>query len=220
MSQDDAKRAAGEAAAALVETGMRVGLGSGSTATFFVLALVGRARRGFRFTCVATSEETARLADVHGLDVGPLGRDGVDLAADGADAVDRDLRLIKGAGGAHVREKIVAAAARRFVVIVDDTKLHDVLAGAVPVEVLPYGAERTLAQLESTGGRFRVRDRRSDNGNVLADGDYASLDDPEGLAAQVDAIPGVVGHGLFLGMTDLLIVGHADGTVETREPSR
>lgn len=200
---------------------MRVGLGTGSTAKFFILALAARARDGLRVTCTATSEATARLAIEHGLEVQPLQRDGVDLAADGADAVDADLRLIKGGGGAHVREKIVAAAARRFVVMVDAGKLHDVLPGdMVPVEIVPFGAERTLAALESTGGAWTLRQATSDNGNLLADGRFASLEDPEGLAAMLDAVPGVVGHGLFLGMTDVLIIGHPDGSTEERTPQR
>jgi ribose 5-phosphate isomerase A len=200
---------------------MRVGLGTGSTAKYFILALATRLQHGLRISCVATSEETARLAMVYGLDVQPLGRDGVDVAGDGADAVDSDLRLIKGGGGAHVREKIVATAARRFIVIVDDSKLYDVLPGdMVPVEIVPFGAERTLALLESTGGAWQLRQARSDNGNLLADGRFDSIEDPEGLAARLDAVPGVVGHGLFLGMTDLLIIGHADGTTEERTPER
>ena len=196
---------------------MRVGLGSGTTAQFFILAL---AARGLEVTCVATSDASTALAREHGLTVVPLGREGVHLAADGADAVDHDLRLIKGAGGAHVREKIVAAAAQRFVVIVDDTKLLDPLPGRVPVELLEFGAERTLSLLEATGGRYVLREQRSDSGNLLADGHYESMADPEGLAARLDAIPGVVGHGLFLGMADLLIVGRNDGSVEERRPSR
>ena len=199
---------------------MRVGLGTGSTARWFILALAARHHEGLRISCVATSEESAGLGTAHGLDVQPLGREGVDVAVDGADAVDSDLRLIKGGGGAHVREKIVAEAARRFVVVVDDSKVVDVLPGVVPVELLPFGAERTLALLESTGAEYRMRAARSDNGNLLADGHYGSMADPEGLAARLDAIPGVVGHGLFLGMTDLLIVGHADGSTDERAPQR
>lgn len=199
---------------------MRVGLGTGSTAKFFVLGVAARVQQGLRVTCVATSEETARLAAEQGLDVQPLGREGVDLAGDGADAVDPDLRLIKGGGGAHVREKIVAAAARRFVVLVDDSKLYDVLPGMLPVEILPFGAEHTMALLESTGGTWELRQARSDNGNLLADGHFQSMEDPEGLAARLDAVPGVVGHGLFLGMTDVLIIGRADGSTEERTPER
>ena len=199
---------------------MRVGLGTGSTARWFILSLAARLEGGLDVTCVATSDASARLASENGLQVIALDAEGLDVAVDGADAVDPDLRLVKGAGGAQVREKIVATAARRFVVIVDDTKLHDVLPGNVPVELLHFGAVHTLAALDATGGAYRLRDARSDNGNLLADGHYRSLDDPEGLAARLDAIPGVVGHGLFLGMTDLLIVGHADGTTEQHTPPR
>lgn len=199
---------------------MRVGLGTGSTAYWFILGVAERARQGLRVTCVATSEHTAELAAAHGLEVRPLGAAGVDFAGDGADAVDADLRLIKGGGGAQVREKIVAAAARQFVVVIDDSKLCDALPGSVPVEILPFGAERTLATIESLGGTCTLRDTRSDNGNLLADANFASMEDPEGLAARLDAVPGLVGHGLFLGMTDLLLVGYADGRVEERTPQR
>ncbi|MGH7685968.1 MAG: ribose-5-phosphate isomerase RpiA [Candidatus Dormibacteria bacterium] len=220
MSQEDAKRAVGAAAAAMVEDGMRVGLGTGSTAHWFILGVAVRAREGLRVTCCATSEATAQLAASHGLDVRELGAGGVDLAGDGADAVDPDLRLIKGGGGAHVREKIVAAAADRFVVLVDETKLCDVLPGWVPIELVPYGCERTLATLASLGATVTLRDTRSDNGNVLADCRFDAMEDPEGLAARLDAVPGVVGHGLFLGMTDLLLVARADGSIEERAPKR
>lgn len=210
----------GEAAAALVENGMRVGLGTGSTAHWFIVSLGARVRDGLRVTCAATSDATAQLAASSGLDVRELTAAGVDIAADGADAVDSDLRLIKGGGGAHVREKIVAAAADRFVVLVDDGKLCDVLPGWVPIEIVPFGAERTLATLTTLGASWTLRSGRSDNGNLLADGRFEPIEDPEGLAAQLDAVPGVVGHGLFLGMTDLLLVGRADGSVEERAPQR
>jgi ribose 5-phosphate isomerase A len=205
----------------MVEDGMRVGLGTGSTAHWFIVSLAARARDGLRVTCVATSEATVQLARSHGLDVRDLGAAGVDFAGDGADAVDPDLRVIKGAGGAQVREKIVAAAAGRFVVLVDDSKLCTVLPGLVPIEIVPFGVERTLATLASMGGAWGLREARSDNGNLLADGRFeSSIEDPEGLAAQLDAVPGVVGHGLFLGMTDLLLVGYPDGTIEERAPGR
>ena len=199
---------------------MRVGLGTGSTAHWFIVSLAARVRDGLRVTCVATSEVTVQLAVSNGLEVRELGADGVDLAGDGADFVDSDLRLIKGGGGAHVREKIVAAAADQFVVLVDDSKLRDVLPGFVPIEIVPFGAERTLATLAALGAIWKLRPTRSDNRNLLADGHFESMEDPEGLAAQLDAIPGVVGHGLFLGMTDLLLVAHADGSIEERAPER
>ena len=200
---------------------MRVGLGTGSTAHWFIVSLATRAREGLRVTCVATSDASVQLAASHGLDVRGLGADGLDFAGDGADAVDPDLRLIKGGGGAHVREKIVAAAADRFVVLVDDTKLCTVLPGLVPIEIVEFGVASTLSTLASMGGAWALREARSDNGNLLADGRFESpIEDPEGLAAQLDAVPGVVGHGLFLGMTDLLLVAHADGSIEERAPGR
>lgn len=200
---------------------MRVGLGTGSTAHWFIVSLAARVRDGLRVTCVATSQASVQLAQSHGLEVRELGAEGVDFAGDGADAVDPDLRLIKGGGGAHVREKIVAAAAARFVVLVDETKLCDVLPGWIPIEIVPFGIARTLTTLASLGGAWALREARSDNGNLLADGRFESpIEDPEGLAAQLDAVPGVVGHGLFLGMTDLVLVARRDGTIEERSPQR
>jgi ribose 5-phosphate isomerase A len=222
MDVDAAKRAAGEAAAGLIGDGARVGLGTGTTAYWFIVALANRVRAGLRVSGVATSEATDRLAGGLNIPLMDLDGDGLDIAVDGADVVDSDLRLIKGGGGAMVREKIVAAAAQRFVVVIDDSKLRDTLGGSVPAELLPFGVQHTLALLDATGGRFRLRSERdgtgarSDNGNLLADGEYPGIDDPEGLAARLDAIPGVLGHGLFLGMTDLVIVGYPDGHVEQR----
>jgi len=224
MEADTAKRAAGEAAAELVESGMVVGLGTGSTALWFTRALGARARQGLRVVVVPTSAHTAALAVEQGLDIAELDRRGVDLAVDGADCVDPDLRLIKGAGGALVREKIVAAAARRFVVIIDSSKLSDQLQGQVPVEVLPFGAERTLTLLDGTGAQYQLRRSTTgdpvvtDNGNLIADSQYQTIDDPEGLSARLDAIPGAVGHGLFLGMADLVLVGHTDGALDRIQP--
>src|SRR5579864_3933567 len=159
MDVETAKRAAGMAAAGLVVDGTCVGLGTGSTSRWFVLALAQRVRSGLRVTGVATSEATAQLAIEEGIPLGELDAAGVDVAVDGADAVDDDLRLIKGGGGALVREKIVAAAARRFVVVIDDSKLHAHLAGRVPVEVIPFGSEHTLRLLSATGADFTFRQR-------------------------------------------------------------
>jgi ribose 5-phosphate isomerase A len=222
---DDAeagKRAAGYAAAVLVQDGMTLGLGTGSTARWFVAAVGDLVRSGMSVRGVATSRASEEQAKAEGIPLVELGRTGVDLAVDGADSVDPDLRLVKGAGGAQVREKIVAAAARRFVVVVDSSKLHDRLRGRVPVELVHFGWQATLAALESTGAVFDLRRAAdgspalSDNGNLLADGAFTVVEDPEGLAEQIEAVPGIVGHGLFLGMTDLVIAGHPDGSVEQR----
>lgn len=226
LDAEAGKRAAGQAAAALVEDGMTLGLGTGSTACWFIAAVGVLVRDGMNLSGVPTSRHSEEQARAEGIPLVELGRLGVDLAVDGADSVDPDLRLIKGAGGALVREKIVAAAARRFVVVVDSTKLHDRLHGAVPVEVVRFGWAATLAALESTGAVFELRRDAagdpvsSDNGNLIADGHFRGVEDAEGLAEQIEAIPGVVGHGLFLGMTDLVIAGHPDGTVEHRRAAR
>ncbi len=219
------KQAAGRAAAELVADGMTLGLGTGSTARWFIAAVGELDAAGMSLRGVATSVESETQARGLGIPLVELGRTGVDLAVDGADSVDPSLRLVKGAGGALVREKIVAAAARRFVVVVDAAKLHDRLRGRLPVEVVPFGWEATLAALESTGAAFSLRlgadgaPLHTDNGNLLADGAFSAIEDPEGVAEQIDAVPGVVGPGLFLGMADLVIAGHPDGGVERRTGS-
>lgn len=225
MDLEAEKRATGDAAAALVEEGMTLGLGTGTTARWFIEAVGARVAAGLRVTAVATSLASAALAARHGIALVELGPDGVDLAVDGADTVDPDLRLLKGLGGALVRERIVAAAARRFVVVADETKLRPHLAGFVPVELLMFGWHHTMTLLDQTGAGFRLRldaadePLRSDNGNLIADGEFGPITDPEGLAARLDAIPGVVGHGLFLGMADLVIVARSDGTLARLEPA-
>jgi ribose 5-phosphate isomerase A len=218
---DAARRAAGEAAVPLVDDGMRVGLGTGTTARWFILGLAERVREGLTIRAVATSVASAALAIEHGILVEELGADGLDLAVDGADSVDPALRLIKGKGGAMLRERIVAASASRFVVIVDDRKYMSRLSGRIPVEVLDFGSARTLHMLEErTSIDFTIRDGGdgehfiTDNGNLVADSEYTDIDEPEALAALIGSIPGVAGHGLFLGMAAMVLVGHSDGTVE------
>ena len=166
----------------LVADGMRVGLGTGTTAYWFILGLAERVRQGLRVRAVATSLASVALAREHGMPVEELGADGLDLAVDGADCVDPALRLIKGRGGAMLREKIVAASASRFVVIVDDGKCAPVLRGRVPVEVIRFGSERTLAVLsERTSLRFAVRVDDAgapvitDNGNLIADSEDVAV---------------------------------------------
>ena len=218
---DDAKRAAAERAAELVEDGMTLGLGTGSTARWFIAAVAEKVRSGMRIRGVPTSIASERQAREGGIELVELDASGLDLAVDGADAVDRDLRLIKGAGGAMVREKIVAASARRFVVVVDASKLVDPLAGTVPVEIVRFGSLATLASLEGIGGApVRVRPGLegpfvTDNGNLVCDLLLpGGVPDPEALAERLEALPGVVGHGLFLGMADLVVAARADGTLE------
>ena len=224
MDATAAKQAVGDAAAALVDDGMTVGLGTGSTAYFFILALGARVQRGLRITAVATSHASELLAQQVGIAVEELGAGGLDLTVDGADQVDPDLRLIKGFGGAHVREKVVAAASRVFVIAVDESKVVSQLSGRVPIELLDFGAEATFAALNAIGGSFGPRldsegmRVRSDNGHLIGDGVFGAIDDPERLAAQLDAVPGVVGHGLFLGMADRILIGESAGVRELVAP--
>ncbi|HEV7158429.1 MAG TPA: ribose-5-phosphate isomerase RpiA [Caulobacteraceae bacterium] len=211
------KQAVGEAAAELVESGMRVGLGSGSTAAFFVRAL---ASRRLDIRCVATSEATAHLAASLGLRLFDLDEvERLDLTVDGADEVGPELALIKGGGGALLREKLVWEASARCVVIADHGKMSDVLGRyPLPVEIIGFGARHTqfrlkaaLAELElSATPELRTRGGapvRTDTGNVIVDIPCRTIANPERLAAKIKGITGVVEHGLFLGLAKLALVG-------------
>ena len=233
-SQTLAKRAAGEAAAALVTDGMRLGLGTGSTTAFAIEALGRRVREeGLRVAGVPTSFAAERLARQHGvplLTLDDLGLDrldpdapALDLALDGADEVDASLNLIKGRGGAHVREKVVAALAARFVVLADDSKRVARLGTTmpVPVEVLPMAAAAVARSLRGLGADAVLRMAQAKDGPVVTDQGLWILDarfdgigDAAALSDAIDRLPGVLGHGLFLGMATDLMLGRADGSVE------
>jgi len=191
MDAEREKQLAAEAAAALVEDGMTVGLGTGTTVAHLLPAL---AARGLRLRCVATSIGTEEAAHRLGLHVVPFrDLDRLDVAIDGADQVDPRGWLVKGGGGAHTREKVVAAAADRFVVIVSSDKLVDRVQPPVPVELLAFGLEATLRALPDV--RLRDAPLSPDRG-VIAD--YVGpVDDPAEIAARLSATPGVVDHGLF-----------------------
>jgi ribose 5-phosphate isomerase A len=194
MGADREKQAAGEAAAALVEDGMRLGLGTGSTVAYFLDAL---AARRLDVRCVATSPRTEAAARSLGLDVEGFDAlhalDRLDLAVDGADEVAPDGWVVKGRGGALTREKVVAASADAFVVIVDASKLVERIGPPVPVELLRFGLASTLRRLE----HVTVRDvAPSPDGGVLADF-HGEVADPAALAAALSSLPGVIEHGLF-----------------------
>jgi len=203
-SADDEKRIAAEAAAELVEDGMTVGLGTGSTVAFLLPALAARELSGIR--CVATSvatEEQARGLGIPVEEFSELQR--LDIAIDGTDQVTPEGWLIKGGGGAHLREKIVAAAAERFVVIADSSKTVDSLSGPVPLELFAFGLRSTLERL---GPEVELRETsRSPDGGAIAD--YrGEVGDPAALAARLKADPGVAAHGLFPpDMVSELLVG-------------
>jgi ribose 5-phosphate isomerase A len=211
------KRRAAEAAAALAEDGMAVGLGTGSTAAYFVSAL---AARGLALRCVATSLATEQAARALGLDVvrfeGTSAPPRLDLAVDGADQVAADGWIVKGGGGAHTREKIVAAAADRFVVVASSDKLVERVAPPVPLELLSFGLAATLAGLGAV--ELRGAPPTPDEG-VLADW-VGEIGDPAELAARLSATPGVVDHGLFPpALVSDLLVGRGD-EVERRPGQR
>lgn len=214
-SNIEEKRQAAEAAAALVEDGMTVGLGSGSTAELFVRALGQRMVAGLRVQGVASSSRTARVAAEVGLPLIELDRR-LDLAVDGADAIERGtLNAIKGLGGALTREKLVALAADRFVLIGDRSKLVERLCDRqaelpVPVEVLQFGWKITARRLEALGRpvlRMQANEPFiTDNGNVILDLYAAPLDRPTDLATTLHALPGVIDHGLFLQMAQCAFI--------------
>ncbi len=188
---DEEKQRAAEASVELVQDGMTVGLGTGSTVAYLLPAL---ARRGLSLRCVATSPRTEAAGRTLGLSVEPFGAiERFDIALDGADELTPDGWLIKGGGAAHTREKIVAAAADRFVVIADSSKTVPALHGPVPVELLEFGLAATMRRLFPT----ILRDvPRSPDGGVIADYSGA-IDDPAALAAWLSSSPGLVDHGLF-----------------------
>ncbi|HEY5627222.1 MAG TPA: ribose-5-phosphate isomerase RpiA [Nitrospira sp.] len=218
---DALKRAAALKALEYVKDGMIVGLGTGSTAKHLVLALGDKVKAGMRLRGIPTSQETALLARQSGI---PLidsdNRWVIDVAIDGADQVDPAFNLIKGGGGALLKEKIVAASAKQFVVLVDYTKRVPVLGGSfpLPVEVIPFGWGSTARELEAlTRSRVVLRERNgapftTEAGHLILDVHLARIENPRDLEIALNHIPGVVETGLFVGRTDILIVGTPDGT--------
>jgi ribose 5-phosphate isomerase A len=215
---DELKRAAAEKALELVQDGMLLGLGSGSTARYFTEGVGRLVAEGMKVRGVPTSRETAELAAQVGIPIVTELVGQIDLAVDGADEVDPALNLIKGRGGALFREKLVAASARRFVVVVDESKLVKRLGvGVLPVEVLPFLWRSTAERLTALGVSLVVRGGEetpyiTDNGNLILDlSGQGEIDRPDEFAVALKKITGVVEHGLFVGMTDTVIVAGPDG---------
>jgi ribose 5-phosphate isomerase A len=222
---DDLKAQAAHAAIDLVKPGMRLGLGTGSTAYHFVEAVGELVRNGLEIICVPTSEATRAHAEklripLSSLDETPQ----LDLTVDGADELDDQLRLIKGGGGALLREKIVATASDRMVVIADDSKVSEMLGShPLPVEVVRFGLRATMRLIEALSaeagceGDIRLRPGQgelpfiTDQGNLIVDCAFHKIPEPEVLAFALKRVPGVVEHGLFLGLADLAIVAGESG---------
>lgn len=221
------KKAAALAAVAHITSGMKLGLGTGSTAKHFVDAVGDKVRQGWDLVCVPTSEATRKQAEGLGIKLTTLDETPVlDVTVDGADELDSELRLIKGGGGALLREKIVASSSRKMIVIADGSKKVDVLGKfPLPVEVVPFGLKATGGKIEQalawSGNKgpimLRMRDGKpfiTDNGNVILDCALGRIANAEKLAAALSSIPGVVDHGLFIGMASLALIA-GDKGVET-----
>ena len=215
------KQRAAAAAAELITDGMVLGLGTGTTASYLVQILGERVRQGLRIQGIPTSEATRQLAAAEGVPLTTLEEQPVlDLCLDGADEVDPELNLIKGGGGALLREKIVASAARQRIIMVDVSKCVGCL-GAFPlaVEIIPFGWEVTRRQLEQFGGVPTLRQREgkpfvTDQGHYIIDCALSQIEDAPRLNHQLNQLPGVVENGLFVDMTDRLIIGSPDGIAE------
>jgi len=220
-SRDALKRAAAEAAVELVQDGMVVGLGTGSTATFAVEALARRHRQGLQFIGIPTSERTAAQAKDANIPLTSFHEHReIDLTIDGADEVEREtLNLIKGLGGALLHEKIVAAASRRLAIVVDGLKVVDRLGlrTPVPVEVVTFGIEATQAALESIGASARLRQSATgapfitDSGNRILDCSFGPIADPAALEQRIRRVVGVVECGLFIGRANVVFVADTSG---------
>lgn len=229
--RDQRKSEAAERALALVTPGMKLGLGSGSTAHHFVDLVGERVKAGLDIHCVATSEATAAQAKALRIPVVTLDElPELDLTVDGADEIDSNLRLIKGGGGALLREKIVASASKRMVVIADSTKLVPRLgAFPLPIEVVPFGLAATRRHIERAfaklglAGPMRLRGETSpfitDGGHYILDCSLGAIAEPEALAEILSPIPGVVEHGLFIGLARGAIIAGADGVEVLGDPN-
>ena len=219
---DEAKRNAGESAAEAVEDGMVVGLGTGSTAAHAIRALGRMVDAGLDIQGIPTSFQSRQLAQEEGIPLADLDSvETVDVAIDGADQFAGG-DLIKGGGGAHAREKIVDGAAERFLVVADPSKAGERLTHPVPLEVLPAARTTVADEVRRLGGEPNLREAAhkdgpvvTDNGNLVIDCEFRAIDSPAELACELSALPGVVEHGLFVGMADEIHVG-TDGGVEVR----
>ncbi|MFC0216352.1 ribose-5-phosphate isomerase RpiA [Paenibacillus chartarius] len=217
----DKKKLAGEAAVELVEDGMIVGLGTGSTAYWAIQAIGRKVAAGLRIQGVPTSVQSETLALQLGIPLLPwaeLGR--IDLTIDGADELDPQLQLIKGGGGALLREKIVASLSQQLIIVADESKAVDRLgAFPLPVEIVPFAWQATRRQVRALGCEAALRGGETepfvtDNGNYILDCKFGVIEHAHDLQVQLSAIPGVVETGLFLGMASAAYIGCSDGTVK------
>ena len=222
MSHENEKEQAGRAAAQLVHDRQIVGLGTGSTAYFAVIALGERVQAGLKITGIPTSIATGELATKLGIPLTTLEQNPViDVVIDGADEIDPHLNLIKGGGGAHLREKVIAQASRKMIVIADSTKVVEYLGKfPLPVEVIDFARPVVERKIASLGASIKQRTRKdgspyiTDNGNPILDCAFGKIVDPPALAATLSAIAGVVEHGLFINLATIALVGKGNSLEE------
>jgi ribose 5-phosphate isomerase A len=222
MANEAEKEAAGRAAAKLVRDGEVVGLGTGSTAYFAVIALGERVKLGLKIIGIPTSLHTGDLARSVGIPLTTLDdRPEIDITIDGADEVDPKLNLIKGGGGALTREKVIAAASKKMVVVADASKVVSVLGKfPLPVEVISFARTVVERKIVSLGGSPKLRTKPdgspylTDNGNPILDCSFGAIADPPALARALSSTPGIVEHGLFIGLATMALVGRPDRVEE------
>lgn len=225
-SNNSAKQKAGDYAATLIEDGLTVGIGTGSTVYFFIHALAQRVMEGLVIKGVTTSSQSQQLALELGIDLMDLNDvEQIDITVDGADEIDEDLQLIKGGGGALLQEKIVAAASKKLLIIADESKLVKQLGKfPLPVEVIPFGWKQTMKQIQELGcEKIEIRSKEqktfvSDQGHYILDCWFEKIYAPTILYQQLNNIPGVVENGLFINMADNAIIAYKDGSIKTFRP--
>lgn len=217
----ESKKIAAEKAVEYITDGMIIGLGTGSTAYWAIQKIGRRVQEGLQIKAIATSVQSENMARELGIPLLPFAEiDEIDITIDGADEADGELCLIKGGGGALLREKIVASASKQLIIVVDESKVVDVLGKfPLPVEMVKFGYEMTIRQLEKLGCDVKLRLNAeqayvTDNGNYIADCYFGSIGNPSELQTTINLIPGVVDNGLFVHMASKAIVGHQDGTVK------
>ncbi len=223
LAENKIKQKVGEYAAQLVQTNTVIGIGTGSTAYYFIHALAARIREGLQVKGVPTSQQTTQLAkklDIELIDINDT--DIIHLTIDGADEIDTQLQLIKGGGGALLQEKIVAAASQQLIIIADSNKLVNRLGKfALPIEVISYGWQQTqrhIDQLHCKNITLRMKDKKpfiTDHGHYILDCNFNQIDNAGALHTQLNNIAGVVENGLFINMTTAAVIGDADGNVKT-----
>ena len=219
---DREKDAAARASLRYVNDGDIVGLGTGSTAAFMVRALAEKVRAGLKIVGIPTSKRTGELAASLGIAVTTLDEyQDINVTIDGADEFDSQLRLIKGGGGALLREKIVASASRKLVIIADSSKQASKLGRfPLPVEVIPFAEKLVARKIVAMGAQVKLREYAygnpfvTDEGHHILDCHFGEIDDPEKIGSELRFMPGIVEHGLFLNMASVVVVGKADGVVE------